>query len=339
MDHPLILLMGLPRSGTTWIAKMFDSHPRTVYVHEADRGSSLRAMPISPDAADAEAFRSTAEAFAKGLLRIRNAHVVGSRPQFSKAYRTGLDQKFYELNSAVAKLASAIRLDCPILPFANYDEIPDLHVVWKSVISIGRLGVFVNVLRNRHAIVLLRHPCGHVASMLRGETEHRFAYPPSEDYNLFETLLATRPARDHGLTMKHLRSLSPAERLAWRWVIVYEKALQDMHGVEGCMSVRYEDVCAAPERYAREMLDFAGLSWSQATADFIKASNSTETNKYYGLFKNPLKAAMRWQSDLSEEEIERIYGVVRESDLDRIYPREDVFVGQASHPAEVARQA
>lgn len=337
MDHPVILLMGLPRSGTTWIAKMFDSHPRTVYLHEADRGFTLRAMPIAPDVADAEALRPIAEAFADSLLKMTDAHVVGSRPHFPKAYRSSVAAKLYELNSMASKLASAVHLDCPILPLVTYDKIPDLHVVWKSVISIARLGVFVRVLNERRAILLLRHPCGHVASMLRGEMEHNFAYPPSEDYKLFEILLATRQAHDHGLTMERLTSLHPSERLAWRWVIAYEKALQDIRGIGGCMSIRYEDVCAEPERYAKQMFDFCGLSWGPTTADFIKSSTSTETDKYYGLFKNPLKSAMRWQSDLSEEDIQRIYRVVENSDLERIYPRDDVFGAQSSHPSEVAQ--
>lgn len=29
-----ILLFGLPRSGTTWLGKLFDSHPDTLYRHE-----------------------------------------------------------------------------------------------------------------------------------------------------------------------------------------------------------------------------------------------------------------------------------------------------------------
>ena len=78
MDNSLILLMGLPRSGTTWIAKMFDSHPRTVYLHEADRGEILRSMPLAPDVSDAQALRPVTEAFAHSLLKIRDTHVLAA---------------------------------------------------------------------------------------------------------------------------------------------------------------------------------------------------------------------------------------------------------------------
>jgi hypothetical protein len=321
MSRHIIFLMGLPRSGTTWIAKILDSHPRTVYRHEADRGLILKGMPLAPDVSEAEALRPTAEAFADRLLGMTDAYVVGSQPQFHKEYRSSLTAKLHEANTLAAKVVSAVGLNCPIFSVGNYTAVSGLRIVWKSVISIARLGVFVRVIPDRHAIVLLRHPCGHVASMLRGETQHKFAYPPSEDYEMFEILLNTEPARRRRLTLDYLVSLHPSERLAWRWVILYEKALQDIQGLHDCMSVRYEDFCLEPEQFARQMLEFCGLPWSQATAEFLKNSTSKENKKYYSVFKNPLRSAQRWQSDLSEEDIDRIYRIVGESDLLHFYPR------------------
>jgi hypothetical protein len=323
MNHSLILLMGLPRSGTTWIAKMFDSHPKTAYLHEADRGAALKTMPLAPDVSEADALRPMAQAFVDSLLSRKGAYVVGSQPHFPKEYRSPLAAYIYQLNTAAAKVASSIGLHCPVFPMVNYDRVPDLHVVWKSVGSIGRLGVFVRAVERRHAIVLLRHPCGHVASVIRGEAQHKFPYPPSEDYGMFEILLGTEPARRRGLTLDHVIFMHPTERLAWRWVLLHEKALHDIQGLEGCMSVRYEDICADPQRYARELLEFCNLSWNSRTAEFLKNSTSTENKKYYSVFKDPLRAAMRWQSDLSEEDIDRIYRVVRESDLQCFYPRDE----------------
>jgi hypothetical protein len=323
MDHPLIMLMGLPRSGTTWIAKMFDSHPRTVYLHEADRGSTLKTMPLAPDASESEALRPMATAFVDSLLKRKGAYVVGSQPQFPKEFRSTIATTMYRLNTAAAKVASTAKLHCPVFPMVDYDRAPNLHVVWKSVGSIGRLGVFVRVIEKRHAIVLLRHPCGHVASVLRGEEQHKFPYPPSEDYGMFEILLSTAPARRRGLTLDHIAFMHPTERLAWRWVILHEKALQDIEGLDGCMTIRYEDVCAEPQRYAKLMLEFCGLTWSSATADFLKDSTASENKKYYSVFKDPLRSAMRWQTDLAEEDIERIYRVIRESDLQCFYPRDE----------------
>jgi hypothetical protein len=178
----------------------------------------------------------------------------------------------------------------------------------------------VHVIPDRHAIVLLRHPCGHVASMLRGEMQGKFMYPPSEDYEMFEILLNIRPARRRRLTLDYLVSLRPSERLAWLWVILCEKAMQDIQGLCDCTTIKYEDSCLQPERCARQMLEFCGLPWSLATAEFLKSSTAKENTKYYSVFKNPLHSAHRWQSDLSED-VDRIYRIVGESDLLGFYPR------------------
>jgi hypothetical protein len=294
-------------------------------------------MPLAPDVSEAKALGPIANAFVDNLLKMKNPHIVGSQPQFKKNYRSGFATILHDASTVAAKLASVARWNWPILPMVNYDYVPDLYVIWKSVISIGRLGVFVRTVRNRNAIVLLRHPCGHVASMMRGEAEHRFPFPPSEDYRLFEILLNTEQAREHGLTLDHLMSLHPAERLAWRWVIMYEKALHDIQGIDGCMSIRYEDVCVDPERHAKQMFEFCGLAWNPVTAEFLRSSTATEKKKYYAVFKNPLRSAMRWKSDLSEETIERIYRVVRESELERLYPFGEILGEPASQPTETER--
>src|SRR6185312_4530492 len=48
---PCILIFGLPRSGTTWIGKLFDSHPDTLYRHEPDSVRRL-SMPLFPEKED-----------------------------------------------------------------------------------------------------------------------------------------------------------------------------------------------------------------------------------------------------------------------------------------------
>jgi Sulfotransferase family len=321
MSYHYILVMGLPRSGTTWIAKILDSHPDTLYRHEADRGSILLDMPLAPDVSETEALKLQVDGFVNGLVNMKDVYVVASQPQFRKQYRSRLGVSVHRLNTIVAKLASNLGLDCPIFPVENYSQQSELHVVWKSVSSIARLGVFARALPASHSVVLLRHPCGHVASMLRGETQNKFGYPPSEDYDMFKILLNTEPARRRRLTLDYLASLHPTERLAWKWVILYEKALQDVEGLGNCISIRYEDFCLEPEKFAKQVFEFCNLPWSAATARFLKNSTAVENKKYYSVFKNPIRSAQRWQSDLSGEDIDRIYRVVQESELQRFYPR------------------
>jgi hypothetical protein len=39
------MILGAPRSGTTWLGKIFDSHPRVLYRHEPDSVYRTVAIP------------------------------------------------------------------------------------------------------------------------------------------------------------------------------------------------------------------------------------------------------------------------------------------------------
>src|SRR4026207_2139032 len=92
MKQPLILLFGQPRSGTTWIGKIFDSHPNTLYRHEPDSGSTLKNLPLIASVADCHKHRSTVTHFVDRLALLNNPRSAGTLPIFPKSYlsSTGL---------------------------------------------------------------------------------------------------------------------------------------------------------------------------------------------------------------------------------------------------------
>jgi len=86
MKHSLILLCGMPRSGTTWIGKIFDSHPDTLYRHEPDSGGTLKPVPLVAPIAEVEKYRSMIAYFVGRLPHVNSARVAGSLPLFPKRY-------------------------------------------------------------------------------------------------------------------------------------------------------------------------------------------------------------------------------------------------------------
>jgi hypothetical protein len=322
-ENAVTVLMGLARCGTTWVGKILDSHPATLYKHEPDRGETpLELMSVAPSVQDAEEFAPLVVRFVDSLIRRNEPRIAGKQPEFPKAYRSLFGNQAHRLNCLLAKATAKAGVQCPILPMIKTGSRTDqVHIVWKSVNSIGRLGVIVRALPNARAILLIRHPCGQIASVLRGEAERKFSSKQrgSENYKVFSHLLATEPARRRGLEERHLVQLSPIERLTWRWVLFYEKAFEDLAGSDA-WTARYEDFCAEPQRLSAQMLEFCELSWNPQTEAFVQASISRESSYYYSIFKDPARAAIRWQTELSDEDINRVYGVVRESDLMQLYP-------------------
>ena len=110
-----------------------------------------------------------------------------------------------------------------------------------------------------------------------------------------------------------------------------EKATEDTAGEERCTWVRYEDVCQDPISKVKELFSFCGLMWNSQTENFIRASTLTsqaggvhqvtqEERRYYSIFRDPLKSANKWKSEMKPEDIGRVYRVLGQSDLSRLYP-------------------
>lgn len=315
-----ILLFGMPRSGTTWLGKLFDSHPDTLYRHEPDSVHRLN-MPLYPDVADSDLYRLMLDEFVSALPHMREPKIVAKQPIFPKAYLSLLTLTAYKAGVAFAKVGKPQVLTKSVWFTPSAENFAQRRLVWKSIESLGRLGVCVSALRQARAVFILRHPCGYVASVLRGEADKRFMSrtPSSEDYGIFAQLLETEPAKAHAIKADDLHSMSPDERLAWRWVLTCEKALQDTKNCERVLMVRYEELCANPFDWVARMFQFSGLAWSPQTARFIEASTATVEGNYYSVFHDPAKAANRWRSELPAEVIARVENILRNSFLCALY--------------------
>jgi len=319
MSQGLTLLFGMPRSGTTWIAKIFDSHPDTLYRHEPDSGGTLNEVPFFPKADQWEKHHPAVESFVRDLLAMNSSRVAGSLPIFRKNYCSDPRLIFQRAAIMATRATEALGWELPIPPIA--DQTARVHLVWKSIESTGRLGLIARALPECRAILILRHPCAYIASVLSGESQQRFtdSSPASEDYEIFEWLLAASRRGSNHPSLDALKRLEPVERLAWLWVLTNEKAMADIAEMENCAYVRYEDVCAEPFAKAWEMLNFAGLIWDTQVKNFIQQSTSRHSDRYYSVFKDPAVAASRWRSNLSQENIARILKIVRESRLRDLY--------------------
>lgn len=321
IEPRLILLFGMPRSGTTWLGKIFDSHPETLYRHEPDSQHRLSQVPLLLDPAESEGFGKEIGSFVRTLPDIRSAKVCAKLPLFPKRYYPGIRFALFRLGAMAAKFGERFVPGCPVPSFIDYKAVTDLAVVWKSIESLGRLGVIMRLAPDARSIILIRHPCGYVSSVLRGESQGRFVSrtPSAEDWDLFEKLLVTGPARARGLVLSGIKRLSPPERLAWRWLLFNEKAMEDTDGNPSAKAVRYEDLCADPQGVTRRMFQHAGLSWAEQTADFLARSTAVADRGYYSVFKNPAETVNKWRKELAPADIERIVAIVRDSRPGRLY--------------------
>ncbi|TCO74300.1 sulfotransferase [Chromatocurvus halotolerans] len=207
-DH--ILIFGMPRSGTTWIGKIFDSSPDTFYLHEPDSVRPDNTLPLLLDSSSTQLHERI-----EGWLQVRDEKVIGSRPYFRKSYRSPMQQRIFELSAYLAKAAKSVSRRVSLTPLSRGTQ--PAATVWKSIESVGRLPAILDALPVSRAIHIVRHPCGQAASKLRGSATGRFDDSASiwNDTALFEKLIAQSGTTTWDI--QDILAITPTERLAVRW--------------------------------------------------------------------------------------------------------------------------
>ncbi len=316
---PIIWVVGMPRSGTTWIGKIFDSHPDTLYRHEADSVGPMKALPRILDLNEVSTYRETVQDFALNLPRIRAVRVCAKLPVFPKSYYSAIQFAAWQLCARAAQIPGRLSAELPVPQFADYRRVPQIRLVWKSIASFGRLGAITEILQQCRTIVLLRHPCGIAASRVRGRHEGLATSTARGNSDQHDQLFQLPYATSRGLTLEEFKRLQPVERVAWRWVLLVEKAMAELGNSERFVVVRYEDVCAAPMERARRLFEFANLSWSAQTEQFVRQSTTVENRSYYSVYKDPARAANKWREELTRDEINRVMAILEKSPAGRLY--------------------
>jgi hypothetical protein len=299
-----ILLVGAPRSGTTWLAKIFDSHPDVLYRHEPDE-----VVPSS----------GSIQQDVARWVRQHDARTAGKRPFFRKSWQAapaGL------LRTTLAYAgAAAERIGLPRLPIPDMGDLDSARAVIKSVRLCTNIGDFTRAFPAGRAVLIVRHPCGQVASVMRGAWDGRFALAQPGTDMPFDEAAAMRFAARHGVDRSAFQCLPDAAKYAWSWREFNESAWTAVSGQSNARVVVYEDLCTRPVAQAQAILAFAGLTWHAQTEAFLARSTGYDgVAGYYAVVRNSITAAERWRTAMEAEDQDAVRAVVRGSPLVSYWP-------------------
>lgn len=317
MDIPLnlLLLLGAARSGTSWAAKVFDSHPRVLYRHEPDISLRAHELPYVLDRSEIPRHIPAARSYISELLRVRTVKAVGSRPAFLKDYESPWIKALRELMIAGLRTAELVG---PLKPLVERTSVPDfvprsaldrVHFVLKSVSAGARARLYADALPEARVVFLVRHPGGQVASMLRGASLGKFRVGGSSP-----ELVASEVGRRHGLSVERHEALPLLDQLVWNWVLYHEKVIDDLEGAPNARIARHQDLVTEPARRFRELFAFAGLSWTAQTDQFINLSTRANARSgYYRVERAPGEALHGWRAQLTAAQQQQMRAILRGS--------------------------
>jgi Sulfotransferase family len=310
----VILVVGGPRSGTTWLAKIIDSHPDVLYCHEPDE---TLPGPASPSGAALPKLLANWAAD-------HSARTVTKRPFFPKSWQPNWARTLRTLFAGAVSAAS--RLPAPLAALGRI-RIPDLmrrpapRVAIKSVRWAEGAAILARTLPASRTIFILRHPCGQVASVMRGNRQRRFDLKTEGTDMPFDEAAVLAFAASHGIDDPTFQALPDAAKYAWGWRAFNEPAYAALAAQPNVHVVLYEALCARPEALARRILAFAGLDWNQQTEDFVASSTMHQGKAgYCAVFRDAIAAAEAWRKTMPAADQQAVRSVVAASPLARFWP-------------------
>ncbi len=252
----------------------------------------------------------------------RTPSVVTKRPFFPKSWQPGWLRLLR--TALVGAVDIAARL--PVLPVAPR-SVPDLattpaeRVLFKSIALRQGAGALGRALPDSRIVLVLRHPCGQVSSVMRGNRKQRFDLQTEGTDMPFDEAATVAHAGASGVTEAEFQALPDAAKYAWGWRHFNETAYADLASLPNVHILPYEALCADPVKVAQTVMTFTGLGWPPETADFVQRSTShTGEAGYYAVYRNAVAAAEAWRRRMDKADIEAVRSVAAGSPLARFWP-------------------
>ena len=179
---------------------------------------------------------------------------------------------------AIVRKKWSQNLAVPGLSLGNIQAYP----VVKSVVSNGRPALYLAANQDLKIIHLIRHPCGYVDSVLRGNEMKKMR--PTGGFPI-KTLAKTAVAKSYGWTEEKLRAADTITLGALYWLFTNETVMAGCRTNDRYMLVKYEDICADPVTETAAMMRFCGFDIAQQTVDFLNASIEVPAGARVGYFR------------------------------------------------------
>ncbi len=268
-----IYIVGLPRSGTTWLASILNTAQGVKYFYE----------PFNP--------LRVPEALPHLMKYLRANDTDPSYSSFCQAAFSGRLK-----NQLVYK-----KMAKPYCRFGNALRSLPGRVMVKDVHSLMSLAWIQKTIQPV-ILVVIRHPCAVAASWFRYfnlDVELRGLHSIFNQPSLME---------DHLYPYEHLfyETVDFWQKIAVYWGAVYHVIFQQSKRYPHWKIIRHEDLCHNPTQAFKELFSQLNLCWTHQTDSLLKLSTSQDSHRPYIPFRVSAAEPMKWKKELAPWQIEKI---------------------------------
>ena len=289
---PLVVVSGLPRSGTSWVAKVLAFTPGYTYYREPDNSDHV--------AGARREFR--------WLYLPSGRHDPAWDAHMRRALRGRVATPFTMQEDPGPLMARLpLRVAGKLGATAPFLYLPKRRTLVKLVHANLALEWIADEFPAARQVHVMRHPCGTFASWARlgWEPEPR------------------RLLGDDRLVGDHLAPFVDViegagtfwQRAGALWGAIYTVVHAQLPRHQDWCFVQHEWLCADPVTRCRRLFDALGLRWTKETASFLRESDRPGDDAAYSLRRSAAAEIDKWKSTVDPSDVAACREVVEAFDL------------------------
>ncbi|MEO1080723.1 MAG: sulfotransferase [Pseudomonadota bacterium] len=315
MEYPerVVFIAGFARSGTTYFSNLFNSHEDVIYRHEVLGRCWKRFPPGLFDRMKKDG-GLTASDHQAAINTILSAHYEADRPPFFRKSHLRIKRPEMKRLLWLGVRATQGVLDPAFRTLFSPDARGQTLVI-KETRAATNMDSFLAGLRPTHCVFLFRHPCGAIASKLRGiEKGHMAKTDELERKTFFRHNVVALADLAPGLDEGALADLPEHRLLALEWAVQNLDYIKLMEKLPSTL-VAYEDFLLDPLKNTAALFDRVDLSVTSQVREFIQSAGNVENrardagSDYYSVFRSSDFDPDSWQRELSTTVTEDIMSV------------------------------
>lgn len=308
-----ILIIGTPRSGTTWTANILAQSPQTIYIHEPDNErtsflgylNKLRChrMPyLNENKSNSEYFQLFDQAFNK-VFPSANSRINKIAFKFSGLNIPKVEKQIklkIDDISNLGKVKQPFFYKTPYNIFRNllypdFRNFKSKRRIIKSVHS-GLALQFLKKHFDFRLVIIFRHPANVILSYIRTKSPdgNRDVYEQPDLKNDYLQLY-----------VKHLKELgSPLALMGFQIAIFYYYWENTVLKSRDTIVLEHKDLCVQTEEKFKKIYNSLDLEWNNKVVSYIKRHNKEgEGYEINRLAKNELD---KWKNEFTSTQVKQI---------------------------------
>jgi hypothetical protein len=332
--EPLVFILGTQRSGTTWLANIFDSHPDCLHFYEPF-APRYGIFPYFPDE-----FTYLEPPATRLAARVRHdlPRLVSKRSLLFDPVHAGHRQFAVEawFMVHIEEWARRAKLSPPAFaahfnllhlnrigqqPYAYFPKSDHIRVnAIKEVRLYFKLPFLAATFPEARFIHVVRHPAAVVSSMMNFLQRGRLV-EIRDHIDDFAGMVAAQPRfENYRPLLERIAHGTLPEKLAAYWRVANETLAADASPLgERSLHVVYEDLATDPLSRVSAMFRWCGLSMPPSTDAYVRESSTSRSERKTVLDTNRVSATYYrdWVGKVSPEVLDAVDVVCAESPLMR----------------------